>query len=126
MLLSKKIFSLAATLIAIGIAAAAFGAHGLKDTVSPERLVAYQTAGLYHLLNAFGLMILAIAQHCNLINATWLKRISTLLVLGILLFSGSLYLLVILDMPRLGIVTPFGGTMLIIAWVLAAISSAKS
>lgn len=123
---SQNIFAFSALLLAIGIAAAAFGAHGLKGSVEAARLEAYQTAGLYHLLNAIGLLILCIAQRCEMLSLSWLKRITSILILGIFCFSGSLYLLVLLDIPRLGIVTPIGGTLLILGWLLVAVASYRS
>ena len=122
---ANKVFSLAAILLAVGIAAAAFGAHGLKGSVEASRLEAYETAGLYHLLNALGLLVLCVAQKCGMLSEIWLKRIATLLVLGIVFFSGSLYALVLLDIPRLGIITPLGGALLIVSWVLVGVASCR-
>lgn len=120
---ANKVFSLAAFLLAVGIAAAAFGAHGIRGSVDAARFDAYETGGLYHLLNAMGLLVLCVSQKCGMISETWLKRIAALLVLGIFFFSGSLYLLVLLDVPRLGIVTPIGGTLLIISWLLVGVAA---
>lgn len=123
---THKIFSVAAVLIALGIITGAFGAHGLKGHVEPVRFEAYQTAVFYHLLNALGLLVLAVSQKSGIISQLWLKRIATLLILGIVLFSGSLYLLVIFDLPFLGAITPFGGSILIIGWSLTAFAADRS
>jgi uncharacterized membrane protein YgdD (TMEM256/DUF423 family) len=95
----------------IGVGMGAFGAHGLKAILSPEMLTVYQTGVTYQMWHALG---------SKLLNwAGWLMFI------GILLFSGSLYLLVILDLKWLGMITPIGGVSFITAWFLIAIFAAK-
>ena len=101
----------------IGVAMGAFGAHGLKNLISPEMLTVYQTGVSYQMWHALGLIGISLFRHHDpdsklLIWAGWLMMI------GIVLFSGSLYVLAILDMKWLGIITPFGGTSFLIAWSL--------
>jgi uncharacterized membrane protein YgdD (TMEM256/DUF423 family) len=87
--------------------AGAFGAHGLEGTVPPARLETWETAARYHLVHAVALLFLAGRP------GRWAFRLMTA---GIAVFSGSLYALVLLDLPRLGAVTPVGGLMLIAGW----------
>ncbi len=99
---------LAAALGAIGIALGAFGAHGLQDLVAPERLETWETASRYHLLHAVAM--LALPDDARRTRQLWLA--------GVTLFSGSLYALVLLDLPILGAVTPLGGLSFIAGWAL--------
>lgn len=103
---------LAGLLGAFAVAAGAFGAHGLRDVVPPERLQTWNTAAHYHLVHAGLLLLLATRREP--------PRAAMFAVLaGILLFSGSLYLLVGLDQPWLGMITPLGGVSFIVGWILA-------
>ena len=121
----KSIFLLLASLSAMtGVGLGAFGAHGLKNVLSPELLTVYQTGVTYQMWHALGLMGIALlhqqAAESKLINwAGWLMFI------GIILFSGSLYLLAILNLKWIGIITPIGGVSFIMAWVLIAIFATK-
>lgn len=104
--------SLALILIAIGVIAGAFGAHVLKDMLSPERLEVFKTAVFYQITMSTVLLILP-----NILNAKskYYKIILGALIVGIIIFSGSLYLLVLLDIPYLGAITPVGGSLIILS-----------
>ncbi len=97
-----------------GVALGAFAAHGLKATLSPEYLAIFQTGTHYQMLHALGLLAVALlAPHLpsrSLSAAGWLFAI------GNVLFSGSLYLLTLTGMTKLGIVTPFGGVAFLGGW----------
>ena len=108
----------------VGVGMGAFGAHGLKAILSPEMLAVYQTGVTYQMWHALGLMGIAlmrqqIPESKLLIWAGWLMFI------GILVFSGSLYLLVLLDLKWLGMITPVGGVSFILSWLLIAIFAAQ-
>ena len=107
-----------------GVAFGAFGAHGLKAIISPEMLVVYQTGVTYQMWHALGLITIALLQQSSP-AAKLLIWASNLMFIGILLFSGSLYALAILDIKALGIITPFGGVCFLIAWVLVAVYAVK-
>jgi uncharacterized membrane protein YgdD (TMEM256/DUF423 family) len=107
-----------------GVAFGAFGAHGLKAIISPEMLVVYQTGVTYQMWHALGLITIALLQQSSP-AAKLLIWASNLMFIGILLFSGSLYALAILDIKVLGIITPFGGVCFLIAWVLVAVYAVK-
>jgi uncharacterized membrane protein YgdD (TMEM256/DUF423 family) len=107
-----------------GVAFGAFGAHGLKAILSPEMLAVYQTGVTYQMWHALGLITIALLQQSSP-TAKLLIWASNLMFIGILLFSGSLYALAILDIKALGIITPFGGGCFLIAWVLVAVYAVK-
>ncbi|HEY5673055.1 MAG TPA: DUF423 domain-containing protein [Malonomonas sp.] len=103
------------------VALGAFGAHGLKSKVSAEMLAVWQTAVQYHIVHALGLILLGILIH--LLPQAGLLRISGwLLFSGIVLFSGSLYTLVLSEVRALGMVTPVGGILFLLGWLLMALA----
>lgn len=103
----------------------AFGAHALKARLSPEMMTVYHTGIQYHLFHALGLLAIGLA-------AAWipasvsLKWSGWLMLAGIVLFSGSLYLLSLTGQRWLGAVTPFGGVAFIAAWVLFCIAVTRA
>jgi uncharacterized membrane protein YgdD (TMEM256/DUF423 family) len=105
-----------------GVGLGAFGAHALKATLSPESLAVYQTGVTYQMWHSLGLIAIALVQH-HMPDSKRLAVAGWLMFLGILLFSGSLYLLVLLDMPQLGMITPVGGVCFLIAWLLLCLSA---
>jgi uncharacterized membrane protein YgdD (TMEM256/DUF423 family) len=109
----------------LGVGFGAFGAHGLKTMISPELLTVYQTGVSYQMWHALGLIGIALvkAQHPN---ARLLHWAGWFMFTGIVLFSGSLYVLAILNLKWLGIITPFGGLAFLIAWLLITIFAAKT
>lgn len=98
----------------LGVAAGAFGAHALRDSVTAERLAIFETAARYHLVHA--LAILA-AHLLRAPFAGWA------FLAGTIVFSGSLYLLVVLDRSWLGAVTPIGGVLLLAGWAALAVAA---
>ena len=109
-------------LLAVGFGA--FGAHGLKNILSPELMVTYQTAVNYQMWHALGLIGISFIQQQNP-ESKLVKWSGRLMFLGILVFSGSLYLLALLNIKELGMITPIGGVSFMIAWALLAIFSTK-
>ncbi len=119
-----KFVFLSALFAFVGVAMGAFGAHGLKNVLSADSMHVYQTAVHYQLWHALGIGLIAIFIQQNpgahlLLWAGWF------MVAGIVLFSGSLYILSINDTRWLGIVTPIGGLAFLIAWVLLGLSALK-
>lgn len=118
-----KIFlAIGALLAGIAVALGAFGAHGLKKIVAPDTVTTFQTGVQYQMYHAFALMIVAVAF--EKFPSRLLTQSGYAFCAGILLFSGSLYLLTILKatgkvgLEGLGIITPFGGLFLIAGWLL--------
>ena len=105
---------------ALGVIMGAFGAHGLESRLSADRLEIYTTAVDYHLYHALGLIVLgSVAKTMQ--SSPLLLWSAGIMLAGIVLFSGSLYLLTLTDLRWLGMIAPFGGTAFIIAWLLLAI-----
>jgi uncharacterized membrane protein YgdD (TMEM256/DUF423 family) len=110
---------------ALGVAFGAFGAHGLKQVLSASSLQIYQTGVDYQMWHSLAVILIGLSfQH---MPASRLLTMSARLMLsGIILFSGSLYLLAITEARWLGMITPFGGVSFLIAWILFAIAIVKS
>ncbi|AYN05494.1 MULTISPECIES: DUF423 domain-containing protein [unclassified Flavobacterium] len=116
--MNKKIIATAAFLGMIAIILGAFGAHALKKVLSVEELVTFETGVRYQMYHAFFLFFVATRKE---LSQKTLKVIYNLAVAGVLLFSGSIYLLATnnltsFDFKIIGFVTPIGGLLLILAW----------
>ena len=99
-----------------GVALGAFAAHGLKNRLTPEYLAIFHTGVLYQLIHAlaiFGVAVLATQIQGRLVSYAGIA-----FTLGILLFSGSLYLLTLTGVSKLGIITPIGGLCFLIGWFI--------
>lgn len=114
----SKTFLMIGTLNAfVCIALGAFGAHGLKQILSSDMLTVYHTGVQYHFYHAFGLLIIGfLLMHFP--NSRLIPIAGWLMLLGIILFSFSLYVLSISGIRGLGIITPFGGVSFLSAWLL--------
>lgn len=111
-----RLFATGAALVALAVAAGAFGAHALKDRLSIDRLAIFETGARYHMYGALGVLALALALERGLGDA----RAGWLLVAGTLVFAGSLYALALSGVKVLGAITPLGGTAMIAAWLWTA------
>ncbi|MCG8469674.1 MAG: DUF423 domain-containing protein [Gemmatimonadetes bacterium] len=113
----RLFLGLAFFLGALGVAAGAFGAHGLSDRLSAANLEIFETAARYHVYHALALGLVSLAM------ARWPLAVwngpALLFLGGVLIFSGTLYALAITDVRWLGAITPIGGGLLIAAWVWA-------
>lgn len=107
--------------LALAVIVGAFGAHAFQDRLDAYSRGVYETGVMYHFLHAFGILIVSILPRIGVLNTARASAVCWLLTLGILLFSGSLYLLAISGVRALGAVTPFGGLSFIVAWVLLAV-----
>lgn len=103
----------------------AFGAHALKARLAPELMATYQTAIQYHLFHALGLLIIGLLV-LWFPASTYLRWAGWLMLAGIVLFCGSLYLLSLSGVRWLGAITPLGGLAFIVAWVLFCLGVLKS
>lgn len=114
----------AAILAGFAVAFGAFAAHGLKPVLAPRMLAAFNTGAEYQMTHALGLLITAwiASQHPN---NTWFTRAMRLFVIGIVLFSGSLYIMSLSGISQLGMITPFGGASLLGAWTCLAFAFYK-
>jgi len=103
-----------AALGGLAVIAGAFGAHGLRDHLGPAALAIWKTGAEYHLIHAVALVATALLL-------TWRPSKSARVaawsfVAGVVVFSGSLYLLAVTDVRWLGAITPIGGTAFIVGW----------
>lgn len=105
-------------LAALAVILGAFGAHALKTRVTPEELTVFETGVKYHFYHALGLILVGIIGFHY--PPQLLKLPAIALSLGILLFSGSLYLVVLSSMKWLGAITPLGGVAFILGWLSLA------
>lgn len=106
---------------ALGVITGAFGAHWLRARVGAEALEIHRTAVLYHLLHAPVLVLVGLAL-CTGVAGPGARAAGWSFCLGMVLFSGSLYALVLSGQPVWGAVTPFGGLALITGWILLALA----
>lgn len=112
--------------MALGVGLGAFGAHGLRNRLDASMLEVYHTAVLYHFLHALGILLVAALARAGAITATDQDRVCWLLLLGILIFSGSLYALSISGIRVLGAITPIGGVALIAGWILLFVNALRT
>lgn len=118
--MSKTILLTGAGFMAVAVIVGAFGAHALKAKLSLDMLQVYKTGVEYHFYHALGLLLIGIiAQNSSSGLINWSALFITA---GIVLFSGSLYLLAITGIKWLGAITPLGGLSFIAGWVLLFIA----
>jgi uncharacterized membrane protein YgdD (TMEM256/DUF423 family) len=127
---NKDLLTIATLLAALAVALGAFGAHGLKPLVSPERLEAFKTGVQYQFYHAFAIALtVTISQF---LDDKWLRRSAWLFLTGILLFSGSLYILTYLSATNteggkwVGAITPLGGVCFLLGWGFLTIVTVKN
>ena len=109
----------------LAVALGAFGAHGLKARIAPELMSVYKTGVEYHFYHALGLILVGLAAF-HLPQSVYLAGAGWAMLAGIVLFSGSLYLLALTGISWLGAITPLGGAAFIAAWVLFALAILKT
>jgi uncharacterized membrane protein YgdD (TMEM256/DUF423 family) len=110
---------------ALAVALGAFAAHGLEASLSAKYLATFRTAVLYQFLHTLALMGL-ICLPDGLVNSRLQTNVAQSFALGILLFSGSLYLLVATGISALGMITPLGGLAFIAGWLTLLVASRRS
>lgn len=121
---SRTLLTTAGALIALATALGAFGVHGLKPRIAPAAFDNYLTAVQYHFYHALGLLALGLAIRDG--DNAWLRWSARLILAGIVLFAGSLYLIVFGAPRALGMVTPLGGAALMAGWVSFAIGIGRA
>lgn len=108
----------------LGIALGAFGAHGLEGKISERMLANWQTGTQYHMIHALGLLFVGLLMG-RVSPSSLLPAGGWLLLAGIVLFSGSLYVMALTNVKILGAITPIGGVSFLVGWVLIAIAAMK-
>lgn len=125
--MNKKILITAAIFGALAVMFGAFGAHGLKEQLTIESLDSFKTGVHYQMIHA---LFLCFVSTTNLLTPKAKKTIWLFTLIGVLLFSGSIYLLTTktvhqIDFSSIGFITPIGGLFLITSWILLAIYAFK-
>lgn len=119
----QKLFLLFGSIaMALAVTLGAFGAHGLKSKLTQDMLDIFETGVQYHFYHAIGLLIIgAVANYMP--ESPLLKWSGWLMVSGLLIFSGSLYVLSMSGLRWLGAITPIGGLCFIASWILLAVAT---
>jgi uncharacterized membrane protein YgdD (TMEM256/DUF423 family) len=120
----KRFLLLGAVSALIGVAAGAFGAHGLEAQLATESLAVYETGVRYQLIHAISLLFIGLAAD-RWPAAGW-GRAGWMFVAGTVLFCGSLYALAFTSVRAIGVVTPVGGVCFLVGWALAALAGTRS
>ncbi len=119
--MQKLFLMLGSIAMALAVILGAFGAHGLKSRLTGEMLAIFETGVNYHFYHAIGLLLIGLIAS-YLPDSSLLPWAGWLMVGGIIIFSGSLYILSISGIRWLGAVTPIGGLCFIASWILLAIA----
>lgn len=122
--MDRIFFALGALSACIGVAAGAFGAHGLKNRLTPDMLAVFEVGVRYQMYHALGL--LAVAWAINRWPGPLPTAAGWLFIAGTVVFSGSLYLLSLTGMRWLGAITPLGGLAFLAGWLCLAWSALRS
>ncbi|WP_102348182.1 DUF423 domain-containing protein [Bacillus sp. Marseille-P3661] len=129
--MKKKVICLLKVFIILGainaflsVALGAFGAHGLEGRLSARMIEIWEKGVTYQMFHAVGLFVVAFAAD-KWPGSTMLTWSGILMVVGIILFSGSLYVLSTTGITKLGMITPLGGVAFLAAWTLLAIAAFK-
>jgi len=117
-------FATGAVLCGLGVVIGAFGAHGLRDRLSADMLAIFETGVRYHLIHA--LALLAVAWAASRWPGPYIVAAGWLFTVGIMIFSGSLYILAISGFRWLGAITPIGGLCLIVGWGFLALGALRA
>jgi len=118
---SAKIFLLLGSINAmLAVIFGAFGAHALKARLGADLLAVYQTGVHYHFYHALGLLVIGVITY-HFPPSAWIRTSGWLMFVGIILFSGSLYILSITQIRGFGAITPLGGLAFILAWLALVI-----
>ncbi len=109
-----------AILLALTVILGAFGAHGLRDRLDAFSMGVYEKAVFYQFVHSLGILIVSILPKTGTFAPGSAATVCTLLLAGIVIFSGSLYLLAVTGNRMLGAITPIGGICFIAGWVMLA------
>lgn len=120
----KLFLILGAVNMFLSIAFGAFGAHGLEERVSERMLANWQTGAHYHIVHGLALLFIGLLAD-RLGQSTLVSSAGWLILVGIVLFSGSLYVMALTGITKLGAVTPLGGVAFLTGWLLIVIAVIK-
>jgi uncharacterized membrane protein YgdD (TMEM256/DUF423 family) len=117
----RRWFAFAAINGALAVIAGAFAAHALRGRLAPDMLEVFDLAARYHIIHALALAVAALAA--DRLGTSPLRLAAVLFATGIILFSGSLYLLALTGVHHFGFVTPIGGVALIAGWLALTVGA---
>jgi uncharacterized membrane protein YgdD (TMEM256/DUF423 family) len=117
--------ALGSVLMALAVAAGAFGAHGLRNRLDAYSMSVYEKAVFYHFVHALGILLIALLARTGAITVSGQARAAWLLFIGIVVFSGSLYALAVSGIRILGAITPIGGVAFIAGWLVLAYEATR-
>ncbi len=109
----------------LAVAMGAFGAHALKEVLTADMLAVYKTAVNYQMWHALGLALIALLRYHHP-HSQLIKKAGWLMFSGIILFSGSLYMLSLSGLKWLGMITPLGGVCFLAGWLMLIIFSFRT
>lgn len=121
--MTKFFLAIAPILAGIAVAAGAFAAHALKSQLSENALTIFETGARYQMYHALGLLLAGILLLLAPAGQTWITVAGFAFIIGIVLFSGSLYGLSLTGMKWLGPITPLGGVAFMVGWGCLAIAA---
>ncbi len=114
----NKWVAVGAMVLGVGVVLGAFGAHGLKSRVSPEMMEIWEKAVSYQMYHGYILILLPVLSRLQFIPEFSVQRLCAVFLFGIVVFSGSLYLLAFSGIRWLGAITPIGGMSFIVGWMM--------
>ena len=124
--MDRTFFIMGSIVSGLAVALGAFGAHGLKNLVAPEMIDTWEKAVRYQMYHALGILLLAWAVTHWPPQANLLTVGGWLFLAGVMLFSGSLYILVLSGIKWLGAITPLGGVAFVAGWLCMVIAAWRS
>ena len=122
---ARSIIAAGAVFMALAVVFGAFGAHIVQDMLTPDRFEVYKTGVEYHFYHSLGVLLIGVIM-MKMPGNRWLVWSGYSLMAGILIFSGSLYVLTLTDTGWLGAVTPLGGVAFILGWIFLAVGVLKA
>ncbi len=117
--MAKLFLVIGSIAMALSVAIGAFGAHGLEPRLTERMMKNYQTGVQYHMIHGIGLVAVGLAA-LKVASTGLLSGAGWSFIIGIVLFSGSLYAMALTGITKLGAITPIGGLAFIVGWVLLA------
>lgn len=110
--------------MALSIMAGAFSAHALKEVLDARLSNIFSTAVEYQVYHSLGILLIGTLLQNDTGNIT-LRRAAYTMLAGMIVFSGSLYLIVVTGISKIGMITPIGGTLMIVSWIMVAWSQRR-
>ena len=124
-MISRWVLSAGSGFALLAVVLGAFAAHGLKAVLDAQQLALFETASRYQMYHALALLVVGVMLTNPQFPRSLLKLAAIAFILGIILFSGSLYLLALVGVSWLGTITPLGGIVLLSGWLVMMIAALK-